>query len=546
MRNTLVFTLLQPLMMNSSSCRLVVLSQTVLVHCIIVVGAFFLHHSSPTRQQNAGPFFLSKMSSLPSVSRKLILPSSVEISLLDRLGNGTFGGVHLAIDEASGEKLIAKCARAATDDYRAKENAAAYLDIEGCINSKLCPSHNNTDATKHLAPFLGEVVIDNTNYLIWRESGTLTLEDYIELDDGWLQLANDLGVTLDPEAAKENENNGETSVDERHLLHNQLAAEVLRQLLEGLAYCHSRGICHRDIKPANVLVDPVTNTLKIIDFGSACDMSSWSSNKLGYRGENKGPRSILYCAPEEFVDEKSPYAFDVYSTAITWLRTLLSDDNMRSESIALDETEYAYGLGDEENLFQWRIAVRDFGHNLVSWEEYATLHNTLPHGWNALFGSSRQGIQALRLLSNMLSYSPHDRMSASEALLCPYLNPGCDAEAPDLPPAMPWSVMSHIKRWRMDKVDDECKIDDLFTKVVAVEVDVADLTLRSKQRGQGTEVTVLGGKSNTGESDIHDGDALLAIGSIDVENSSLEHVNELLQQWPKGKAVPLLLVRDAI
>lgn len=98
----------------------------------------------------------------------------------------------------------------------------------------------------------------------------------------------------------------------------------------------------------------------------------------------------------------------------------------------------------------------------------------------------------------------------------------------------------------MDKVDDECKIDDLFTKVVAVEVNVADLTLRSKQRGQGTEVTILVGKSNTGESDIHDGDALLAIGSIDVENSSLEHVNELLQQWPKGKAVPLLLVRDAI
>ncbi len=534
----------RPHVMNSTttSCRLV-LFQTVLVHCIIVVGAFILHQSCPTRQQNAGPFFLSKTSSLPSISRKLLLPPSVKISLLDRLGNGTFGGVHLAIDEASGEMLIAKCARAV--DSRAKDNAAAYLEIEGCINSKLCPSLNNTDAT-NIAPYLGEVVIDDTKYLIWKASGTLTLEAYIELDDGWLQLAKDLGVALNADAAEENENNYETSIDERHLLHNQLAAEVLRQLLEGLAYCHSRGICHRDIKPANILVDPVSNTLKLIDFGSACDMSSWSNNKLGYRGENKGPRSILYCAPEEFVDEKSPYAFDLYSTAITWLRTLLSDDNMRSESIALDETEYAYGLGDEDNLFQWRIAVRDFGHNLVSWEEYATLHNTLPHGWNALFGSSRQGIQALRLLSNMLSYSPHDRMSASEALLCPYLNPGCDAEAPDLPPAMPWSVMSHIKRWRMDKVDEECKIDDLFTKVVAVEVNVADLTLRSKQRGHGTEVTVLGGKSNTGESDIHDGDALLAIGSIDVENSSLEHVNELLQQWPKGKVVPLLLVRDAI
>ena len=521
------------------------------------VGAFlFFPFQAKLQRAESTHLFLSRTLQSPG-SKNLVLSPSVQVTLLERLGNGTFGGVHLAVNEASGEKLIAKCARAATDDSRAKTNAAAYLDIEGCINSKLCPlDSNNTaaDATiscgrNHIAPYLGEVEIHDKKYLIWKASGEYTLEDYIEMEDGWLQLATDLGVDLAVNASGDYEHNEQSGSNQRELLHNQLAAEVLRQLLEGLAYCHSRGVCHRDIKPANILVDPVTHTLRLIDFGSACDMSSWSPQKLGYRGEDKGPRSILYCPPEEFVNPESPYAFDVYSCAITWLRTVLSDDkseDRESKRNSYEDSEYPYGLACEDHLFQWRIAVRDFGHNLVSWEEWATLHNALPHGWNTLFGKSRKGIQSLRLLSNMMSYHPDHRMSASEALLCPYLNPGCDAEAPELPPAMPWSIMSHIQRWKKDKQvhswqDEECNIDDLFTKVVAVEVNATDIIGRLQSNSKGIEVTA------ENEQDFWcEGDLLLAIGSIDVETASLEHVKELIEQWPRNQLIPLLLVRDSL
>lgn len=46
------------------------------------------------------------------------------------------------------------------------------------------------------------------------------------------------------------------------------AANVLKQLLQAIAYCHERHICHRDLKPENVLID-AEDQIKVIDFGTS-------------------------------------------------------------------------------------------------------------------------------------------------------------------------------------------------------------------------------------------------------------------------------------
>jgi serine/threonine protein kinase len=116
----------------------------------------------------------------------------------------------------------------------------------------------------------------------------------------------------------------------------RLAAEIVGQGLEGLAYAHTKGVVHRDVKDANLLVtrgDRGELAVKLTDFGLAKSYETSGASGFTRTGDVAG--TIPYMAPEQITDFRNvkPPA-DVYSMGATLYHLLTNQPahNFRSDT----------------------------------------------------------------------------------------------------------------------------------------------------------------------------------------------------------------------
>lgn len=86
-------------------------------------------------------------------------------------------------------------------------------------------------------------------------------------------------------------------------LEENVARRYFQQLVDGVEYCHRRGVCHRDLKPENLLIDDTTGELKITDFGLSAMRGANTTEELLHTQCG----SPNYCAPEIIARHKQGY-----------------------------------------------------------------------------------------------------------------------------------------------------------------------------------------------------------------------------------------------
>ncbi|GAB2220745.1 hypothetical protein Droror1_Dr00008416 [Drosera rotundifolia] len=238
---------------------------------------------------------------------------------------------------------------------------------------------------------------------------------------------------------------------------------LIWQLLMAVKACYDRSVTHRDIKPENMVIciedqesgrclksidqdsKHVTH-MRIIDFGSAMDEFSLK-HLYGSRGPSRAEQTYEYTPPEALLNNswyKGPTSrilkYDMWSVGVVMLELILGSPDVFQISTL------SRALLDK-HVGGWNEDLRDLAYRLRSFMDMCILvsghtnrtnrqDKISPASWKCseeFFSNLIKtrdplkigfpNVWAMRLVRQLLSWDPDDRLSVDDALQHPYFLP---------------------------------------------------------------------------------------------------------------------------
>jgi serine/threonine-protein kinase len=211
------------------------------------------------------------------------------LELQEELGRGAMAAVHAAIDRRTGERVAVK---------------------RLLLSAEVSPE----ELADVRARFLREA----------QAAQSLSHPDILHVHDFGTTAAGDAWMVM--ELVQGHDLSFHTL--EGHLLPVEQVLRVGIRLARALNHAHRQGVVHRDVKPANIMVDPASDTVRIMDFGIA-RMADGSRTRTGLV---LGTPS--YMAPEQLAGMTVDGRSDLYALGAVIYQLLTGRLPHQSESMA--------------------------------------------------------------------------------------------------------------------------------------------------------------------------------------------------------------------
>ena len=121
---------------------------------------------------------------------------------------------------------------------------------------------------------------------------------------------------------------------------------VFWSVLDGLAQLHSKKIVHRDIKPSNLMRRHTDDSTVIIDFGSACDLSTLNAVETSIGTDEQLGYTRIYTPGYAHPQQKDGIAtatpqWDLYALAKTIIALRLGKNPPWNQAISVEELGFS-------------------------------------------------------------------------------------------------------------------------------------------------------------------------------------------------------------
>lgn len=279
--------------------------------------------------------------------------------VLEKIGEGTYGVVYKAVELSSKELIAIKKIRFQHEDEGIPSTAVREISLLKSLK------HPNIVLLK-------DVVYHKENLNLIFQYSEMDLKKLIKKVKGPLEKSR--------------------------------VKSLMKQLMEGLAYCHSKRIMHRDLKPHNLLVDS-NDRLQLADFGLARTFT------LPIREYTHEVITLWYRSPEILLGQKIySTPSDIWSAGCIFAEMLLGGPLLAGDS-EIDQIFKIFKLLGTPSDKSWPgvSELPDFKQTFPKFRK---------EGLEAVFENSSP--LEVDLLDKILVLDPDRRLSADEVLMHPY------------------------------------------------------------------------------------------------------------------------------